>query len=510
MLPGMFKTSAVRCPQAEEVRELCRSIGLRLDKEQDVQDFTEHMAKTFEAYQVVSDSVAPTLLVKYPRTPGYRPEPNDNKHNAWYWRCDIPGAPEGLLKGKRVGIKDNVCVAGVPMLNGSRLLEGYIPDIDASVVTRILDAGGRILGKTHCEHMCYSGSSFTNDTGPTQNPVDPERSSGGSSSGSAVAIKNGDVDMAIGGDQGGSIRIPASWVGIVGLKPTYGLVPYTGAISLETTIDHLGPMAANVKDCALLLEAIAGYDSGLDSRQPSTMTCGKYSELLEVDLSGKRMGLLAEGFAGCEQDVQNIVREAARKLGRLGVNVEEVSLPLHKEGVAIWTPIAIDGAYQCMVKGFGVGYMSKGYYNESLMKKLRESFALDVDKVSDPVKLMLLMGSYMEKNYGGQFYARAQNLCIKLTRAYDALLETYDVLVMPTLPYKAPKLPCATSRVSDRLNNALGMIQNTAPFDISGHPAISINAGFSENLPVGLQIVGAKFADLTVLQFAAALEKLIN
>ncbi|KAH3819817.1 hypothetical protein DPMN_121561 [Dreissena polymorpha] len=325
-----------------------------------------------------------------------------------------------------------------------------------------------------------------------------------------MQIKNGDVDMAIGGDQAGSIRIPASWVGIVGLKPTYGLVSYTGAAAVETTIDHLGPMAASVKDCALLLEAITGYDDGLDPRQPSAMKCEKYSELLEVDLSGKRVGLLLEGFAGCEPDVQNIVGEAARKLGSLGVKVEEVSLPLHKNGVAIWTPIAMDGAYQCMVKGFGVGYMSKGYFNESLMNKLRESYALNIYKVSDPMKLMLMVGSYVEKNYGGRFYARAQNLSMQLTRAYDTLLKTYDALVMPTLPYKAPKLPSATSSVADRLKNALGMIQNTAPFDVSGHHAISINAGFSEQLPVGMQIGGARFADLTVLRFARAIEKLNN
>ncbi|KAH3819818.1 hypothetical protein DPMN_121561 [Dreissena polymorpha] len=258
------------------------------------------------------------------------------------------------------------------------------------------------------------------------------------------------------------------------------------------------------------LQAITGYDDGLDPRQPSAMKCEKYSELLEVDLSGKRVGLLLEGFAGCEPDVQNIVGEAARKLGSLGVKVEEVSLPLHKNGVAIWTPIAMDGAYQCMVKGFGVGYMSKGYFNESLMNKLRESYALNIYKVSDPMKLMLMVGSYVEKNYGGRFYARAQNLSMQLTRAYDTLLKTYDALVMPTLPYKAPKLPSATSSVADRLKNALGMIQNTAPFDVSGHHAISINAGFSEQLPVGMQIGGARFADLTVLRFARAIEKLNN
>ncbi|XP_020628358.1 uncharacterized protein LOC110065549 [Orbicella faveolata] len=171
-----------------------------------------------------------------------------------YWRCDIKGASNGKLQGKTVAIKDNTCVAGVPMMNGSLTLEGFVPDIDATVVSRILDAGGNIIGKSVCENLCCSGGSFTAATGPVLNPHSSTRMAGGSSSGSAALVAGGKVDMATGGDQGGSIRIPAAACGIVGLKPTFGLVPYTGIMPIEFTLDHTGPMTRTVQDTALMLE----------------------------------------------------------------------------------------------------------------------------------------------------------------------------------------------------------------------------------------------------------------
>src|SRR5262249_25149589 len=164
--------------------------------------------------------------VKYPRTPGYRPEGAENPHNAWYVKTTVKGAPGGKLTGKTVVLKDNICLAGVPMMNGASTLEGYVPDVDATIVTRILDAGGTIVGKAHCEYFCFSGGSHTNATGPVHNPRKPGYSAGGSSSGSAALVAAGEADMAIGGDQGGSIRIPAAYCGIYGMKPTHGPRPY--------------------------------------------------------------------------------------------------------------------------------------------------------------------------------------------------------------------------------------------------------------------------------------------
>ncbi|HYH48006.1 MAG TPA: amidase family protein, partial [Acidimicrobiia bacterium] len=229
-------------PTIGQLQEIAESFGL-VFSEDDLASFRELIVPLLATVAAVDQMVEPAPLApKYPRTSGYRPDPSENPWNAWYWRCEIRGAADGPLAGKRVAIKDNVCVAGVPMMNGSATLEGYVPEFDASIVARTLDAGATIVGKAVCEDLCFSGGSHTAATGAVLNPNAPGRSAGGSSSGSAVLVATGEVDLAIGGDQGGSIRMPAGWTGIVGHKPTYGLVPYTGVFPIELTLDHTGPM----------------------------------------------------------------------------------------------------------------------------------------------------------------------------------------------------------------------------------------------------------------------------
>ena len=252
----------VRIPTLAELARIAE--GYNLDSTlEELESFRGLIEPVLASYGRIDQLAEPALPVKYPRRPGHRPRAEENPLGAWYWRTEIVGAPEGPLAGKTAAIKDNVCVAGVPMMNGTSVLEGYVPDVDATVVTRILDAGGTILGKAVCESLCFSGGSHTSDTGPVHNPHNPSHTAGGSSSGSAALVAAGEVDMAMGGDQGGSIRIPAGWCGIYGLKPTYGLVPYTGIFPIELTLDHTGPMARTAADVALLLEAVAGPD-GLD------------------------------------------------------------------------------------------------------------------------------------------------------------------------------------------------------------------------------------------------------
>src|SRR6266446_6956291 len=241
-------------------------------------------------------------------------------------------------------LKANICLAGVPMMNGASSLEGYVPDVDATIVTRMLDAGGTILGKVHCEYFCFSGGSHTSSAGPVHNPRKMGHSAGGSSSGSAAVVAAGDVEMAIGGDQGGSIRIPAAYCGVYGMKPTHGLVPYTGVFPIENTLDHTGPMTANVADNALLLEVLAGPD-GLDPRQMNVKTA-QYTSALTGDARGLKIAVVKEGFGhlNSEGDVDALVRKGAALFRQLGAQVDEVSIPLHLAGLAIWTPIAVEGA----------------------------------------------------------------------------------------------------------------------------------------------------------------------
>ncbi|XP_072025731.1 amidase-like [Amphiura filiformis] len=456
--------------------------------------------------------VEPTLPVKYPRTPGYRPTAEENPYHAWYWKSTIKGADSGKLSGKTIAIKDNVMVAGVPMMNGCRALEGTIPDVDATVVTRLLDAGGTILGKATCENLCLSGCSFTTGYGPVLNFYDKARSAGGSSSGNAVLVMTREVDMAIGGDQGGSIRVPSSWTGCVGLKPTWGLVPYTGAMSIEPTLDHLGPMTRTVHDCALMLEVIAGYDDGLDHRQHPKIKVPEYSKEIEVDnLNGMKIGILQEGFGHdvSEVAVDRIVREAAQKLTSVGAEVKDVSIPIHKHSSAIWVGIGCEGSYHCMLRGSlqGLGY--KGYYATNCMKTIGAALRHDTKHLSPTYKKIMLTGAYLNQTLHGQYYGRCQNLRRLLRQAYDDVLNDYDVLIMPTVPFVSQKLPKENEMTfKDRSNLSENMFQNTMAADVTGHPALSINAGWVGKLPIGMMIVGKHWDETTVLKVARAHEKI--
>src|SRR5262249_34232176 len=232
--------------------------------------------------------------VRYPRTPGARPPAEENPLGAWYVKTRIEGAPRGPLAERTVALKDNVLLAGVPMMNGTTLLEGYVPPIAARAARRVPGGGGISAGRAVGESWCFSGGGPPADTGPVRNPHDPTRSAGGSSSGSGALVAAGEVDFAIGCDQGGSIRVPASFCGVVGLKPTHGLVPYTGILSLEPTPDHAGPITRSVADNALLLRAIAGPD-GFDSRQ-ADVRLDDYVGALGHGVRGLRIRVLREGF----------------------------------------------------------------------------------------------------------------------------------------------------------------------------------------------------------------------
>jgi amidase len=324
---------------------------------------TGPLAAAYAALDAAPDELPP---VKYPRDGGHRPSEAENPHGAWYVKTSIKGAPGGKLAGKRVAVKDNVCVAGVPMMIGAKLLEGCVPEVDATIVTRLLDAGAEIAGKAVCEYYCISGGSHTSETGPVHNPRKRGYSAGGSSSGSAALVAAGEVPMAIGGDQAGSIRIPASFCGIVGMKPTYGLVPYTGIAPLEFTIDVAGPMTATVADNALLLEVLAGPD-GLDSRQRD-VTITSYTDQLDMGVEGLRIGVVTEGFghANTEPDVDAKVRAAARRFADLGAHVEEVSIPLHALGFPVWAGIRNDSCSITFLETNGAGTGHEGVYVPAL------------------------------------------------------------------------------------------------------------------------------------------------
>jgi amidase len=496
----------VQRPTLSQLREITAELGMHMSDAR-LQEFLEVMQGTLDAYDVVDalpDYLPPVL---YPRTSGYRPTVEENPMNAWYVKTEIRGAPRGPLHGRTVALKDNICLAGVPMMNGASTLKGYTPDIDATIVTRLLDAGATIVGKAHCEYFCLSGGSHTNATGPVHNPHRHGYSAGGSSSGSAALVAAGEVDMAVGGDQGGSIRMPASYCGCYGMKPTHGLVPYTGIMPIEATIDHAGPMTQNVMDNALMLEVMAGAD-GLDPRQYDVQT-DRYTAAVGRGASGLRIALVKEGFghASSESDVDAKVRAAAEAYRRIGATVDEVSIPWHLKGLSIWTPIGLEGLTNQMMLGNGMGTGWEGLYTTSLLE-YHSNWRTRADELSDTLKISMLVGQYHLKHTRGRYYAKAQNLARQLRAEYNRVFANYDLLLMPTTPMKATPLPPADSSLALWCQRAFEMLPNTAPFDVTGHPAMSIPCGMSQGLPVGLMLVGRRYEESTIYRAAGAFEQM--
>lgn len=501
---------AVRPPSKDEVAALAASFGMQ-PSDEDLATYTGLVEAFLGSYTAVEELYA-DIAPEPPERPWTRPEPADNPLGAWYVRTEIRGAADGPLAGYRVAVKDNTAVAGVPMMNGSHTLEGFVPGRDATIVTRLLDAGATVVGKAVCEDLCFSGASHTSVTGPVGNPWDPTRTAGGSSSGSAALVAAGEVEIATGGDQGGSVRIPTSFCGIVGHKPTHGLVPYTGAFPIELTIDHLGPITRNVSDAALMLQVMAGPD-GNDPRQPSGLVPDDYVGALSRGAAGLRVGIVAEGFGFTDLSdpgVDDTVRAAAQRLTEAGMEVGEVEVPWHRHAMHVWNVIATDGATVQMIDGEGYGHNWDGLYDPELIAYYGRQRRQVADRWSPTVTAVALAGRWSMETLQTRHYAMARNLALEVRRHYDRALESFDVLVMPTLPITATPLVQPSDSLEVSVGRALEMIVNTAPFDVSGHPATSVPAGLVNGLPAGLMIVGRRFDDATCLRVAHAFEQLVG
>lgn len=494
----------IQNPSADQIQRIAEDLGLRVDAEE-AESYRALVEANLGALAAVDEMPDEPQPIRYPRNGGERPPAAENPLGAWYVRTHIEGAPEGELAGRTVVIKDNLLLAGVPLMNGTSILEGYVPPVDATIVTRILDAGATIVGKAVCEAYCFSGGSHTSATGPVRNPHDPQRAAGGSSSGCAALLAAGEVDLAIGCDQGGSIRMPSSFCGTYGMKPTHGLVPYTGILGMDPTIDHAGPMTSSVRDNALLLEVIAGAD-GLDSRQYAPRTA-PYTEALGAGLDGVRIGVLREGFGHetSEPEVDAKVRDAAQRLQKLGAQVCEVSVPQHREGAAIGlarVPLLIEFM-------FHADGLPLGRQDPAVVSYLRAQRAWRerVDELPENVKVFLILSRYVKEQSGFDYVAKAENQMRRLRAAYDQALGEADLLLLPTTPMKAPLLPPADAPREAILEAALAPLTNTMPFNSTHHPAMSIPCGTHEGMPVGLMLVGRHFEESAIYAAAHAFEQ---
>jgi len=480
-----------------------------------------------------------------------------NSLNGWSHRTKLMAEKptSELLKGRTVAIKDNMSVAGFPTTIGTfpQLVskDGKYPisPIDAVVVARILEAGATITGTSTCENYSLTPLSYSSASGPVHNPWLHNHNVGGSSSGSACLLSLGatrqagvpglenagdDVDIAMGGDQGGSIRLPASYTGIYGFKPTHGLIPYTGIASLHPIYDHCGPMARNLDDIANMLTVLSGYD-GLDPRMtPESPLRDKVQDYL-LDLShftqsspptqlgnGMKIGLLTESFAfpGMVSEVASTVRSAATThFTAAGASVSEVSIPFHTLGPAIWTaatrPLLADLALASRAPDLlahSLPHLQPRWPPDQEMYDLLTHYNPAVINV-------LFCQTFLSDKYGPEVQDKAYRHVLQLRAAYDKALEEFDVLITPTAPSVAPRHPDLRpeseggSSVMDKIKLAVGASNNTCPFNITGHPALSVPCGWGSvegeegrMLPVGMQIIGRKWDERGVLKAARVFE----
>lgn len=486
--------------------------------------------------------------------------PRLNDMNAWSHQTDlVTEAPSSnLLKGRKIVVKDNMSLGGVPYTCGtfaelnSRSSDGGtkhpLSPIDAIVVKRLLDHGVCLAGTATCENYSLTPMSYTSVNGPVHNPWLRNYNAGGSSSGAAcllglrLARRQGvpglggagdDIDMALGGDQAGSIRVPAAYCGVYGFKPTHGLVPYTGIAGLHPMIDHVGPMALRLDDIALLLQAIAGYD-GMDGRMtpetPLRHNVQPYFEQLQdftsLLLRGKktkplRVGIISESMTSpyTSPEVASVVRNAALKhFSAAGAVVSDVSVPMHLLGPSIWTASCRNN-----LGLLGAGSRVPDILTHSLPQWSPrwppDQQMFDLLTHHNPAVMHIIFGeTLLSQRFSPEVQAKAHHHVFQLRKAYDDIFNDYDILVTPTAPTVAPPHPDMRpaaeggSTVLDKAKIALGAMNNTCQFNATGHPALSVPCGWAtagdgkSMLPVGMQLIGKRWDDLSVLIAARVFE----
>ena len=442
--------------------------------------------------------------------------PTEDPHNGIITQCAVPprDSPQSdLLSNQTIGVKDIIAVAGIPMQCGSESMVGYVPGFDATVIERLRDHGATIIAKTNLDEFA-GGARGISHFGQMTNPFDTTRIPGGSSGGSAVAVATGAVDLALGTDTGGSVRMPSSHCGIVGLKPTYGLIPLTGVVENTYTLDHVGPMTRTVEESARMLEAVAGKDPADPASMAAAGTDGYHStgfvEAVTTPPSPDevRIGVVAESLGhGVADDTVEpaVVERTERAIDRLddaGCMVEDVSIELFESSSAIKRAISYvelaahwrDGAAPIRRGG-----SLDGGYQTGFAARTRSKSGL----VGAYYRARLIAGAYLLEENHGRTYTRAQTARRTLQSAFTEALADVDVLVLPTMAGLPPT-------VEDADSPGLNYARNTMPANVTGQPAISIPNGLIDDIPTGLQLMSDRFTDAALLGYAALFESIIT
>ena len=413
------------------------------------------------------------------------------------------GKPVGRLYGLPIGIKDLICIKDSPTTCGSKILEGYHPPYNATVIDRLIEKEGAIcVGRTNMDEFAMGTSTENSCYGPTYNPWGLERVPGGSSGGSGSCVASGQTPVSLGSDTGGSIRCPASYCGVVGLKPTYGRVSRYGLVSYANSLDQIGPISRCVYDSALLLEIIAGYDP-LDSTTVE-IKVDKYTEELQNSISKMTLGVPKEFFGdGLQKEVKNKVNSAIDKLGSLGAEMIEVSFPHLEYAIPTYYLIAMSEASSNLARYDGLRY---GSMSADLGGDLYEVFSRTrSERFGSEVRRRIILGSYtLSAGYYDMFYIKALKVRTLIKDDFQSALNQCDAIVCPTMPTTAFKIG---ELVDDPLQMYFMDIL-TCPVNLAGLPALSIPCGFDgKNLPIGFQIIGKYFNEKTILNIGYLLEQ---
>jgi aspartyl-tRNA(Asn)/glutamyl-tRNA(Gln) amidotransferase subunit A len=408
------------------------------------------------------------------------------------------GQDPGLLAGVPVALKDNLCTRGVPTTCSSRILDGWRPPYDATVVTRLRDAGAVMVGKTNMDEFAMGSSTENSAFGPTRNPNDTSRVPGGSSGGSAAAVAAGFAPVALGSDTGGSIRQPAALCGVVGMKPTYGTVSRYGLVAFASSLDQIGPFATTVADAALVFEVIGGHDpadsTSLDRPAPRVLS------VLDEGIQGMTVGVLTEFLDGVDADVVARTRQAADACAAAGARVEEISVPEVRLGLSAYYLIAPAEASSNLARYDGVRYgLRVDAEDTTAMNTATRSAGFGAE-----VKRRIMLGTYaLSAGYKDAYYDQALRVRTRIIEGFDRAYRRCDVLLGPTAPSTAFSIGAKSS-------NPMSMYLSdvcTIPSNLAGHPAISIPFGTGDDgLPIGVQLLAPALAENTLLRAAAVIE----
>jgi aspartyl-tRNA(Asn)/glutamyl-tRNA(Gln) amidotransferase subunit A len=414
------------------------------------------------------------------------------------------GEEIGLLAGIPMGIKDVICTQGISTTCGSKILQQFVPPYNATVIEKLIDAGAVIVGKTNCDEFAMGSSTENSAYGVTYNPWDLDRVSGGSSGGSAAAVAAGECIATLGSDTGGSIRQPASFCGVFGIKPTYGLVSRFGLIAYGSSLDQIGPFTHTVEDAAIVLNAIAGYDprdsTSLNVKIPD------YTQCLKPEVKGLKIGLIKETLGeGIDPEVKQAISQAIQQLKDLGAEFHEISCPNFKYGLAAYYLIATSEASSNLARFDGVKYGYRNSGAENLIEMYNQTRA---EGFGAEVKRRIMLGTYaLSAGYYDAYYLKAQKVRTLIKQDFDRGFEQVDVLICPTAPTPAFKVG---ENSNDPLSLYLGDIM-TITINLAGVPALSLPCGFnSQQLPIGLQMIGNVLQEEKILQLAYAYEQATN